>query len=116
MKLTRSFSVNNPELYSGKLQDKIYHQSIFAAQKAYQEKAEINHSDHSQKTVTIINDDVTKCARVKRRRKSCKHETLYGQKCVYCMSLPKKCGKCHFCTHKHLKKACVYCKCPCNCF
>ena len=107
MKLTRSFSVNNPDLYSGKLQDKIYHQSIFTAQKAYQEKVEINHSDHSQKTVTIINADVTKCARLKRRRKSCKHETLYGQKCVYCMSLPKNVVNITFALINILKSMCL---------
>ena len=114
MKINRIFSVNNPEIYSGELQDEVYHQSVFAAQQAHQEKVEGNHDEHSQNTV--INADVKKCTEIKRRRKSCTHEVLYGQKCAYCISLPKKCDKCHFCTNKHLKKACVYRKCPCNCF
>ena len=49
MKITHSFSVNNPERYSGELQDEVYHQSIFAAQQAYQqEKVERNHEPLSK--------------------------------------------------------------------
>ena len=114
MKIARVFSVNNPDIYSGELQDEVYHQSIFAAQQAHHETVERNLYEDSQ--MTIITAAVKKCTGIKKRRKSCKHEVLCGQKCVYCMYLPNKCGKCHFCITNHLKKACVYRKCPCNCF
>ena len=119
MKINGSFSVSNPEIFSGELEEEVYHQSVFAAQQAQQEKVETgqeNARDTTGNPEVKIKEGTKKINGRKIRRKSCKHEILFGHKCEYCMSLPEKCGNCHFCVNKHLKKACMYRKCQCNCF